>query len=158
MVKINEKFFFNFFHGITCRNYEISSKKLPKVIFMDYRLKKHENWYKNMKYVNSHVLELNSSAYFCSYLLSHSTMLILNVAHICSYFSLLTYVHTKCRSLLLIHVAAHKCLYLLSHTYAHTYGRYFFITVCIWFSQLAFAYSTGYLFLLYSSCRSRMFL
>jgi len=42
---------------------------------MDYRLKKHENWYKNMKYVNFHVLELNSSAYFCSYLLS------LNYAH-----------------------------------------------------------------------------
>ena len=141
IVKINEKFFFNFFHGITCRNYEISSKKLPKVIFMDYRLKKHENWYKNMKYVNSHVLELNSSAYFYSYLLSHSTMLILNVAHVCSYLPPLTSVNTYCRSLLLILVAAHKCLYLLSLTNPYTYHRSlmlilmvatFALTICIW--------------------------
>ena len=128
-----KNFFFNFFHGITCRNYEISSKKLPKVIFMDYRLKKHENWYKNMKYVNFHVLELNSSAYFCSYLLSlnyahtycRSLLLIHVAAHKCLYLPPLTYVHTYCRSLVIIHVVAHKCLYLLSLSYADTYGRYF---------------------------------
>ena len=75
-----------------------------------------------MKYVNSHVLELNSSAYFCSYLLSlnyahtccRSLMFILNVAHFCSYMSPLTNAYTYCRSKILILTIAHLCSYLWS--------------------------------------------